>query len=75
MKEYLQDLSTNATTPTSDFIFKTKNNAEKLKDQKRQYFHTTEVRGLFITNKISPDIHTVFGYLSTRVKYTNTNDW
>ena len=47
IKEYPAGLSTNKITPTSDFILKTNNNSDHLKDQHRQCFHITLVRAYF----------------------------
>ena len=56
-------------------MFKNKNNAEKNKEQQIKYFQTTVERGLLPTNKSRPEIYTAITYLSTIVKYTNTNYW
>ena len=61
--------------PHQNFCYKTKTNAEDLKDLKIQYLHTTVVRGLFLAKKNRPDIQTGITYLSTRLKYTNYNYW
>ena len=61
-------MSTIADTSASDFMLKTNNNAEKLKEHHRKYFHTTIARGLLITKRAIPDTHTAITYLYTIVK-------
>ena len=66
-------MSTSAATTTSDFMFKTNNNAQKMNYHQRQHFYTTVARGIFLTKRARPDIHTAIVYLYKRVKDTNTN--
>ena len=75
IQEYPENLSTSEATLASEYLFKTKNNTEKIMDKPSQYFYTTLSRGIFLSNKVKQEIQTVIIYLFTREKDTNTNDW
>ena len=46
-----------------------------MSEQQRQVFNTTVGRGIFPTKRDIPDIQTDIPYLSTIVKYANTDYW
>ena len=55
--------------------FKVNESSPGLTKDMAEQFHKSTAQGLFLCNRGRPDISPVIGYLTTRVKYPNQDDW
>jgi hypothetical protein len=61
-------------TPAAENLF-TVTPSKKLDDARREIFHTTVAKGLFLSKRGRPDIHPTIAALCTRVKDPTEADW
>jgi hypothetical protein len=64
-----------ATTPASDHLFKTQDNAEKLSPEEAELFHSLVAKLLWVNKCGQPDVAVVISFLCTRVQQPDTDDW
>ena len=63
-----------ARTPASDQAFSEGRNV-KLDPSRKEIFHTTTARALYVSKRARPDIQQIVSILCTRVKDPNVGDW
>ena len=83
MKSYVEDMinefpiemnkTSRASTPAAENLFD-EGDGEKLNDSRREVFHKIVAKGLFVSKRASPNIHTMIATLCTRVKSPNESD-
>ena len=73
--QYDSDPKKTVVTPAGKHLYKVRDDATKLPEQKANIFHNFVARGLFATKKSRPDIHTAISFLTTRVKEPDEDDW
>ncbi len=61
-------------TPATENLFKA-GQGRKLDTSKKEIFHTTVARGLFLSKRARPDIHPTIAVLCTRVREPYESDW
>jgi hypothetical protein len=64
-----------ATTPAATHLYEINSNAEKLKQEKIEIFHTITAKLLFLSKRARPDLQQAVGFLTTRVKNPDIDDW
>jgi hypothetical protein len=84
MKKYVSEMLTSfpiqftekqiALTPSNDKIFN-QDIGKALGDDRKEIFHTTVAKGLFLAKRGRPDIQGTIAMLCTRVKAPNEGDW
>ena len=84
MKKYVEDLITSfpikfdkkqvALTPAGERLFDT-GQGKSLEDQRKEIFHSTVAKGLFLAKRARPDIQQTIALLCTRVRDPNESDW
>ena len=73
---YLNEIGkTKAKTPAAGYLFTTNENAKKLEKEKKEVFHTTVAKALFVSCRSRPDIKCAVSFLCTRVKDPDEDDW
>lgn len=65
----------NAKTPAAEYLFKINKNGVKLDSKKKEIFHTTVAKALFVCCRSRPDIRCTVSFLCTRVKEPDEDDW
>ena len=63
-----------AVTPASEKLFE-KGSGKLLEMKRKEIFHTTVAKGLFLCKRARPDIQQATALLCTRVKSSNESDW
>ena len=63
-----------ASTPAGDRIFD-QGTGKTLEDKRKEVFHTTVAKGLFLAKRGRPDIQATIALLCTRVQAPNEADW
>jgi hypothetical protein len=71
----IQLMQGHATTPASDHLFKTCDNAEKLSPQEAELFHSLVAKLLWVNKRGRPDVAVAISFLCTRVQQPDTDDW
>ena len=61
-------------TPASNSLFEV-GDSGLLSDSKREMFHKTVAKGIFVAGRSRPDITPTISVLSGRVRCPNQNDW
>ena len=70
------DMEGNATSPAADHLYEVNNNTPVLLGEDRaKHFHTTTAKLLFLTKRARPDLHQGVGFLTTRVRAPDEDDW
>ena len=64
-----------ANTPAAEHLFKVDAHGERLDSGKSDTFHTYVAKGLFACKRSRNDIMLAIGFLCTRVKAPDTDDW
>ena len=62
-------------TPAADHLFEINPSSTKLENQKREEFHTTVAKALFLCKRTRPDLQPTVPFLCTRVQSTDEDDW
>jgi len=86
MEKYIKDMvksfpyvdevgTTSAKTPAADYLFQVNDDSKKLDYSKREVFHTTVAKALFISCRSRQDIKCAVSFLCTRVKQPDEDDW
>ena len=84
MKDYVADIikekaddmdDRTATTPASQHLYHTNDNAVKLGEYKADYFHHMVAKLLYLGKRGRPDILTAVSFLCTRVKEPDIDDY
>ena len=74
--QYLKEVgTTGAKTPAAEYLFKTNEECKKLKQDKKEEFHTTVAKMLFLCCRSRPDIKCAVSFLCTRVQQPDEDDW
>ena len=63
------------TTPAADHLFDVALNSSKLDPIKKEEFHTTVAKGLFLCKRARPDLQPTIPFLCTRVQSPDVDDW
>jgi Reverse transcriptase (RNA-dependent DNA polymerase) len=63
------------TTPWNENLFKVNESSPGLTKEMAEQFHKTTAQGLFLCKRGRPDVSPVIAYLTTRVKFSNQDDW
>ena len=63
------------TSPWNENLFKVNESSPGLTKDMAEQFHKSTAQGLFLCKRGRPDISPVIAYLTTRVKYSNQDDW
>ena len=76
LKEFPVELKTTDTamTPAADDLFD-KGPNKPIKQDKKEVFHTTVAKGLFLSKRARPDLQPTVPFLCTRVKAPDTDDY
>ena len=70
------DMIGHATSPAADHLYEVNNqNPTLLDEEKAKYFHTTTAKLLFLSKRARPDLHQGVGFLTTRVRSPDDDDW
>jgi hypothetical protein len=56
-------------------LFKVDEDCEKVKQEKREQFHSIVAKTLFATKRARPDTGLSISFLTSRVRATDTDDW
>jgi hypothetical protein len=56
-------------------LYEVNENAEKLGQNQKERFHTVTAKLLFLSKRAHPDLQQAVGFLTTRVKNPDTDDW
>ena len=83
MKEYLKDcindflevITSAAKTPGTKSFLKVSNNSEALDVTKNNIFHSIVQKLLHVSKQTMLDLQVAVGFLCTRVKYPDCEDW
>ena len=74
--KYLSEIGvTVAKTPAAEYLFKVNEACKKLEKEKKEEFHTTVAKMLFLCCRSRPDIKCAVSFLCTRVKNPDEDDW
>ena len=69
------DMDGVATTPASDWLFKTRENSPKLNQERADLFHRVTAQMLFVSQRGRPDLRTPVSFLTKRVKTPDEDDY
>ena len=70
------DMEGHATSPAADHLYEINNSTPVLLDEeKAKYFHTTTTKLLLLSNFARPDLHQGVGFLTTRIRAPDKDDW
>jgi hypothetical protein len=83
MKDYIKnilnelpvDMAGVAPTPAANHLFDVNDEAEKLNDDQKEFFHHVVAQLLFLCKRARPDIQTAIAFLCTRVQKPDTDDY
>ena len=83
MEDYLDEIITGlpddmsgvATTPAADHLFKIRDNAPKLNDERAELFHRVTAQILFVAHRGRPDLRTATSFLTKRVQNPDEDDY
>jgi hypothetical protein len=64
-----------STTPAAAYLYDVNEDAEKLNQERIDTFHTITAKLLFLSKRARPDLQQAVGFLTTRVKCPDTDDW
>lgn len=64
-----------ASTPGKKHLFEVNDQCPKLEEERSITFHHFVAKSLFLSRRARPDIQLVVGFLSTRVKAPDEDDW
>lgn len=69
------DALKHVSTPAADHLFQVRDKAPTITDEKKEVFHTTVAKGLFLCKRARPDLQPTIPFLCTRVKQPDLDDW
>ena len=75
IKDLPEDMNGTATTPTVDHLFKVRENAPKLNEERAEFFHRVVAQLLFVAQRGRPDLRTVVSFLTKRVQAPDEDDY
>jgi len=83
MEDYLKEMLTGlpedmdgvATTPAADHLFKVRDNAPKLNEERAELFHKVTAQMLFVAQRGRPDLRTAVSFLTKRVQTPDEDDY
>ena len=77
IKDFPEEITRKSPTPHADHLFKVRDekDAKYLPEEQAQQFHTTVAQLLFLSARARRDIQTAVGFLTTRVKAPDEDDW
>ena len=70
-----ETISRTVTSPAVGHLFEVNPSAKKLTEDKKQIFHTIVARSLFASKRGRPDTLPTVGFLCTRVREPDEDDW
>jgi Histone chaperone involved in gene silencing len=73
--EFPVDIVKNASTPANRFLFEVREDVPKLDDHRKEIFHSTVARLLYICKRCRLDIQNAIAFLTTRVSKSDEDDW
>jgi hypothetical protein len=62
-------------TPAASYLYDISNNSESLDATSAEKFHTLTAKLLFLSKRTRPHLQQAVGFLTTRVKNPNVDDW
>jgi len=63
------------TTPATNYLFRTRQDVEKLSQRRAGIYHSTVAKLLFVAKRARPDILLAVSFMTTRVKNPDVDDW
>jgi hypothetical protein len=75
IKDLPEDMNGTATTPAADHLFKVRENAPKLNEERAEFFHRVVAQLLFVAQRGRPDLRTVVSFLTKRVQAPDEVDY
>jgi hypothetical protein len=63
-----------AATPATEHLFTTRE-SEQLGNEKKELFHSTMAKILYLAKRVRPDLLTAIAFLATRVQNPDIDDW
>ena len=75
LKDLTDDINDTATTPTTDHLFKVRDNAPKLSKERADCFHRVVTQLLFVAQRSRSDLQTVVPFLTKRVQEPDEDDY
>jgi Reverse transcriptase (RNA-dependent DNA polymerase)/Zinc knuckle len=73
--EMPEDMAGVCPTPAANHLFEVNQEAEKLDETKKEFFHHVVAQLLFLCKRARPDIQTAIAFLCTRVQYPDVDDY
>ena len=70
-----EEVSTLVTSPATKNFLELMKDAEKLSENKGEFFHLLVEKLLFIMNSYRPDLEMAVGFLKIRVSKSDVEDW
>jgi hypothetical protein len=64
-----------STTPAAAYLYDVNEEVERLTQEQIEMFHTITAKLLFLSKRARPDLQQAVGFLTTRVKCPDTDDW
>ena len=75
LKDLPEDMNGTGTTLATDHLFKVRDNAPKLNEERADFFHCVVAQLLFVAQRGRPDLETVVSFLSKRVQAPDEDDY
>ena len=75
LEECPNDFDGESATPAAKHLFEVNDKAEKLDEKRAVTLHHLVVKSIFLCKRARPDIQLATGFLSTRVKNPDQDDW
>jgi hypothetical protein len=69
------DMEGTAESPAAEHLFEVDTQRSKLQDEKKETFHTTVAKLLFLSKRARPDILPAVSFLCTRTQAPDEDDW
>ena len=75
--KYLEEVEAlkKVTTPAAEHLFMTNPNGIQLDERRKEEFHTTVAKALFLCKRARPDLQPTVPFLCTRVQSPDKDDW
>jgi len=75
IEEFPEMIQNTSPTPAAEHLFKLRENGKLLDENQTMIFHRTVAQLLFLCTRARRDLQTAVGFLSTRVKNPDEDDW
>ena len=75
IKDLPGDMGGKATTPAADHLFRTRDDAVKLDEERAELFHKVTAQMLFVAQRGRPDLRTAVSFLTKRVQSPDEDDY